>query len=475
MNLRFSFHKTTFFITSALFAAAIVPLAAQGDCPAVVEQALSSANQVCSGLSRNQVCYGNDHIEATDWQGAELPDFDQPGNVTDLLNLASLATFPFDTQNETWGVALMAVQADLPDTLPGQNVTLVVFGDVQVENDVAPGEVVAPVMLSGTSNSNPNLRLGPGTNYAIAGSLSANETVTVIGQNEVGDWVQLLNGRDTVWVAARFITIDGDTSTLTVVDPNSDPTLFAQPMQAFRVRSKPGKPSCEEVPGDGLLIQAPTDTTVNFLVNGIQMAVGSTALIRPDESGAGMQVATLGGSINLKSGGGEEDVLPGYITTTSEGNPPPKAVRYQYDDVRSLPVDLLPEHPNVPPPDGTEISTYLCFFGSSNGSLRNVIPSDKPLIFGEELGGVDAAAAQRVRDNTTVTLTIDGEAVPLWSISDPYSIDQSTNASSGQSTGAAVVQKWWFVVPHPEPGRHVAVMTWKKATIDEYRCLFRVE
>jgi hypothetical protein len=468
-------HTATFWIAFLLLGVTVLPLAAQGDCPAVVQQALLSASQVCSGLARNQVCYGNNHVEATDWQGAELPDFAEPGSVSDLLNLAGLATFPFDTQDNTWGVALLAVQADLPDTLPGQNVTLVVFGDMDLQNDVPPDGIAAPTMLAGTANSNPNLRLGPGTNFAIAGSLSANDAVTVIGQDAAGEWLQLLHDQEVVWVAARFIQVEGDVTTLPVADPNSDPALFAQPMQAFRIRPKPGKPSCEEVPQDGLLIQAPTDTTVNFLVNGIEMKVGSTALLRPGESDAELQVATLGGSIGVTTGGEERVIEPGFIADMSAGSPPPTPERYQYDEVRSLPLGLLPELPNIPPPDGREISVYTCFIGKNGGTYQGVIPSDKPLIFGEAFGGVDAEAAQRVRENTSVTLTIDGEPVPMWSISDPYSVDESTNAGSGQQTGAAVVQKWWFVVPQPEPGEHVAVATWHRATIDEYRCAFRVE
>ena len=33
-----------------------------------------------------------------------------------------------------WGVAVMSLQADIPNTLPGQNVTFILFGDVMIEN-----------------------------------------------------------------------------------------------------------------------------------------------------------------------------------------------------------------------------------------------------------------------------------------------------------------------------------------------------
>jgi hypothetical protein len=37
-----------------------------------------------------------------------------------------------DEEEGTWGVAVLQVQANLPDTLPGQNVTMLLFGDVEI-------------------------------------------------------------------------------------------------------------------------------------------------------------------------------------------------------------------------------------------------------------------------------------------------------------------------------------------------------
>jgi hypothetical protein len=39
-----------------------------------------------------------------------------------------------DEANNTWGVVLMQLQADIPDTLPGQNVTFILYGDVAIQN-----------------------------------------------------------------------------------------------------------------------------------------------------------------------------------------------------------------------------------------------------------------------------------------------------------------------------------------------------
>jgi uncharacterized protein YraI len=456
-----------------ILSTAALPLVAQVDCPAAVKQALESATTACSSLPRNTACYGNNRVIATDFEGASVNNFDLPGSVVDLLDLGGLATFPFDTETNTWGVALLAIQADLPDTLPGQNVTLVVFGDVSLENEVSPGQIVTPQSISGTSDSNPNLRLGPGTNFAIVGSLSAGQEVNIIGRSEANDWLQLLIDNEVRWVAERFITITDELLTLPVADTSANPQLYSQPLQAFRIRSTPRGSNCEEVPNDGVVIQAPTDTKVNFLVNGIEMTVGSTALLRPGETDDSLEIATLAGSIGLKSGGVETVVQPGYGVDTTAGNAPGEAEQYTYDEVRSLPLALLPEAVNAPPPEGTEISAFACQY-VRGGVWPEIIPADKPIIFSEALGGSSYESAQRARENSIVTLSFDGEMVNRWGISDPYESVSSINAATGQQRGSAIFQDWWYVVPHPEPGRHNATLTWVTDKATEYNCAFTV-
>ncbi|WP_297633547.1 SH3 domain-containing protein [Caldilinea sp.] len=51
--------------------------------------------------------------------------------------------------------------------------------------------------------NNANLRAGPGTNYPIVGGMSAHQTVTVIGRNSTGDWLQLDDG---AWIAAFLVS-----------------------------------------------------------------------------------------------------------------------------------------------------------------------------------------------------------------------------------------------------------------------------
>jgi len=457
-----------------LISVGVTHLAAQsGACPEAIQQALQSANQFCANAGRNQVCYGNTLISATNWEGAPLPDFGQPGQLVNAADVASLVTAPFDLATKNWGVAVMRLQANIPDTLPGQNVTFVVFGDVQLQNEVAPGQIVAANGLSGTALSNPNLRAGPGTDWNVVGSLKVGDKLSVIGKDATGDWLQIVNQSQTRWVATKFVQLDGDASTLNVIDPkDKNQLLYQAPMQAFIVKNRVNQTSCEAVPNGGMMIQSPQHLTVNFLANGIEMSVGSTALLRVDDA-QGLHVATLAGNVGVKSASTTQSVEPGYALDVNKDQAPTEPKRYQYDDVRDLPLSILPDYVPAPPPDGNEISISVCDV-KNNGTVRLPIAGDKPIIFGEPLGGVDADAAKAVRDGSVVNVTVNGVAVQPWSISDPYESTASTNLNSGQQTGKATLQKWYFVLPHPKPGRYNAEMTWAYRTIKTFNCSFTV-
>ncbi len=469
------FRAIVYFSLFLLISVGMTHLAAQdGQCPTVIQDALQSANQYCSGIQRNQVCYGNTLISATNWQGVPLPDFGTPGNLVNAADVASLVTAPFDEATQNWGVAIMRLQANIPDTLPGQNVTFVVFGDVQVQNAVAPGAIVVPNGLTGTATSNPNLRAGPGTDWNVVGSLKVGDQLSVIGKDVTGDWLQIANQSQVRWVAARFVQLEGDPSGLQVIDPkNNTQLLYQAPMQAFVVKTRLNDTKCDSVPTGGMMIQSPEHLKVNFMANGIEMTVGSTALLKVDEASGSLHVATLAGSVGVKSASSEQQVDPGFALDVQKDQAPTEPKRYQYDDVRDLPLALLPDGVNAPPPDGNEVSVSVCDV-KNNSVVRLPIAGDKPIIFGEPLGGVDADAAKVVRDKSVVTMTVNGEALPLWSISDPYEAASSVNLNSGQQTGKATLQKWWFVLPHPKPGRYNAEMTWQYNGTKRFNCSFTV-
>ena len=116
----------------------VAPAVSEEMCPQLVAQALDATDANCTGTGRNQVCYGNVRLNAVPQSGVESLDFDQPGDIVDLASVQTLSLSSMNTQTQEWGVALIQVQANIPETMPGQNVTLLLFGNVQVES--APAE-----------------------------------------------------------------------------------------------------------------------------------------------------------------------------------------------------------------------------------------------------------------------------------------------------------------------------------------------
>ncbi len=112
-------------------------LAQATTCSATVQQALAIAQQDCADTGRNQACYGYVSLQATPQPDVQNFNFSQEGDLVDVADLASLQLTPYDPAKNTWGIALMKLQANLPDTLPGENVTVLLFGDVQLQNGVS--------------------------------------------------------------------------------------------------------------------------------------------------------------------------------------------------------------------------------------------------------------------------------------------------------------------------------------------------
>lgn len=62
--------------------------------------------------------------------------------------------------------------------------------------------ITATVVSTVTVVRNANLRAGPGTSYAVVGSVKAGASLVVTGTNAAGDWLQLQDGK---WVAAFLV------------------------------------------------------------------------------------------------------------------------------------------------------------------------------------------------------------------------------------------------------------------------------
>ncbi|MFN8376895.1 MAG: SH3 domain-containing protein [Anaerolineae bacterium] len=331
---------------------------AQGDCPAIVSTALETVSDVCISVGRNQACYGNLRLRAAPQAGVEQFTFEQTGDLINLADLQTLQTTPLNIESGEWGIALLSLQANLPDTLPGQNVTLLAFGDVMLENAVP-----RPIEIDVSATANARVRSAPTTeagNNVIA-VIPAGTTFTANGKNEAGDWLRVrvpdsVEGAGLIgWVATSILSIGGDASTLNVVNP--DEAAFT-PMQSFYFASSIGDSVCSQAPESGILLQTPAGAgTVSFQVNGVSIALGSTLFLQTAQNS--LDINVIEGGAYVTAEGVTQLVPAGTFTSvplTSDGHAPSGVPTdpqpYNAAAFASLPVDAaspLPEPIAVAP------------------------------------------------------------------------------------------------------------------------------
>lgn len=329
-----------------------VGLAAQEEeddtCMVLIEEALAQVGDACSGISRNQACYGHNMVAVTNFDGAAPASFSTSGDIIAITELATLSTAPLEVDTGIWGVALLSLQANLPNTLPGQNVTFVVFGDAELVSEVPPEKQATLPTLSAQPTVSINLRCGPGTGYAVVGALTPGAEITLTRRNDAGDWAQFMYEDSVAWVYLSLLTIEGDVDGLPIIEgTGAADIVYSAPMQAFRLTAGIGAPACESAPRDGLLIQAPTDTTVHFRINGVEVTVGSTALLLLDDTGQ-LDINTFEGKVDVTAAGVTQTVEPGYQVRAAADLAPTEPEPYDYANVQNTLVTILPEPVGIP-------------------------------------------------------------------------------------------------------------------------------
>lgn len=343
-------------------------------CSTFVQQALTTVQDACGNTGRNQACYGNFSLEATPREGISNFAFDQRGDIANVGDLQTLRLNGLNPQTNTWGIALMKIQANLPDTLPGQNVTFLMFGDVEIDNAVSPGSSAASIQL--TANSNINIRQRPSTEDPVIGSLSKGEIILANGRNDNSTWfrIQIPDSDSLGWVFGNLVTPTGDPSTLSVVDAANQEVPF-NPMQAFYFRTGVTATDCTEAPPDGIIIQTPEGAgEIKLRANDVDLELGSTALLKA-QPGSNMSFSILEGGGAATADGERVEVPAGswvQIPIDDSGNAagaPSQPMPYTEDALSNLPIELLPEQITIAPPMTAEDLATPTPAGSAAGAL----------------------------------------------------------------------------------------------------------
>lgn len=86
----------------------------------------------------NSACYGNTLLAARFQDpNFDLTRFDEQGELTELEVLSSLETAPYNPDTHEWGIAVLRLRAMLEGTTVGEVVTMVLYGDTNIEADMA--------------------------------------------------------------------------------------------------------------------------------------------------------------------------------------------------------------------------------------------------------------------------------------------------------------------------------------------------
>jgi hypothetical protein len=329
-------------------------------CSQIVLEAFSATDEGCEGTGRNQACYGHIELSAEPQTGVETFKFNAEGDIVDVLDMQSLRLSPMDTERGLFGTALMRLQASLPSTT-AKNITLLLFGEVELENTVEPAHVLE--MTVRTTNSI-NVRLLPSTEANTVAAVYPGDTLTATGRLEDSSWVrvQIADNR-TGWVFASLLTTEGDLDTLSVVDTSS---IYYTPMQAFYFRSGMDDAACAEAPNSGMLIQTPEGVgSVTFLINEVSIQLGSTIFFEAAPGGE-MTVSAVEGSavvtaagVSYRATAGTEVAVP-MDEDMKPAGPPSEPRPYKEDKVRALPLGLLERTVEIHAPlTEDELADYL--------------------------------------------------------------------------------------------------------------------
>lgn len=385
--------KVTQLIAFLLLLALAPTVLAQNDCPAIVQQAMEAVQTACANTGRNQACFGNLALTATPREGIENFTFEKAGDIVDAANIQSLQLTPMNVAEGHWGVVLMKLQANLPDLLPGQNATVLLFGDVEMTNAVTP---TVEVPVEAITNAVNIRRLPNGDANNVIGSLSAGQTVTATGRLADGEWIRIRTTGDnlgqTGWVAASLLTSTESLSALDVVEATSQ--TFS-PMQAFYLKTGVRDRPCTEVPASGILVQGPSGFRVNFNVNGAEVSMGSTLFLQTDKSR--IRINVVEGAATVRNDGISQIIPEGTYTEIGldeNGDAigaPDVPEPYVADDFEGLPLDELPDDIDIAPAladSDLEDAMDNALYGDSQPEDEDSAPEPEPEQPEDEGGGL---------------------------------------------------------------------------------------
>jgi hypothetical protein len=207
----------------------------QANCQVLINEAMRSAGTSCDKISGNSVCYGNFTLQSQLVSGSTA-SFSQRGDIIMIQDLKQLSASPLNIGNHQWGIAIFKVLANLPRSLPGETVTLMLFGNTTLDNQSNNleafyfssqlGQVVCDkVPFDGLKIDIPE---GSGVQLNINGT-----ELTLTGSLYSGSGKIVSNGQEQYFGAGQkvSVTLGGDNGMQAISPPSAPVPLSPDEMQ----------------------------------------------------------------------------------------------------------------------------------------------------------------------------------------------------------------------------------------------------
>lgn len=356
-------HRKSFFLLLILLVLCLLSPAALAQessvppaCPALVQEAFTATELLCEERAPGEICLGNGVAEHEPLEQVAF-DFSRPGDLAPFTDFQSLRLRSLNTENAVWAVAQFSMTAR---TIGGGSGTVdgLIFGDVSLTNTGASQGSGGIPLLNGTVTSGGGLlvRQSPASDATVVWQLTAQETVLVTGRTADNAWLRIdipsrFGGPG--WVAAGWMSLSDDISTLMIASAQSPPPDIAPPefgsMQMFTFQSSLTDPACEETPHSGIMLQSASGLMeeLKMRINGADISFSGTLFLRA-QAGVEMVVTVLEGqgSVSVSDTtrsltAGLESSVPLSIDLGAAG-PPDTPRPFDTDDYQFLPIRILP-------------------------------------------------------------------------------------------------------------------------------------
>ena len=304
-------------------------------CGVLVDSILESAQEACGEVGTNEVCHAASPVMLTLPDGVDT-DFES-GDSLDLSTVSSLSTTDTDGEGGL-GIAIANAQMNLSDGA----VQMVLFGEATINNLVEAMDGPLPTLTATNIAGYPiNLRDGAGTNFNVAGTLDEDAEITVDGRNDAADWFRVQTDDGIAWVYISLISLDGDASSLAVLD-----SPYTSPMQNFMLSAPIDETSCN-VATSGLLMQYTGETTAQIGVNGVDVKFSDATLLLQATPSETLNIQVIAGEVVVTSQGTERTAVDGELVTVGVDEnllataPPSIDGDYDFANVAGAPTTLL--------------------------------------------------------------------------------------------------------------------------------------